>query len=436
MLNNEALTISSLGPCQVKSPLRLNSVVNDGIGNYVPDDMRVRYQVETRLGQIEQADRLYEKAGPRENIFFKPETTRAAIVTCGGLCPGLNNVIRSAFLELYHNYGVGEVFGIRYGYHGLNPAVGTPPILLTPDFVDDIHEEGGTVLGSSRGPEEPSTMADFLEREHINLLLCVGGDGTQRGCHALAEEVRRRNLPIAVIGIPKTIDNDIACVSRTFGFSTAIEKAREVLSCAHIEARGAFNGIGLVKLMGRDAGFIAAGATLASQEVNFTLIPEVPFVLEGENGFLQALRERIERRHHAVIAIAEGAGQNLLTQCPEERDASGNIKQGDIGIFLKDAISKYFNETNISVQLKYFDPSYLIRSVRANCDDGLLCDLLARHAVHAGMAGKTDTLIGLWNDTFIHVPIGVAIGQKKKILPESDLWRNVLATTGQRCVFK
>ena len=436
MLAPETVQVATLGARQVKSPLKLNAILNDGIGNYVPDTVRVRYSIEVDGRNKNQEDVLFEKAGPREPIFFKPEQTRAAIVTCGGLCPGLNNVIRSAFLELFHNYGIRDVLGIQYGYHGLNPAAGMPPLLLTPDFVDRIHEGGGTVLGSSRGPEDPATMAAFLEREGVNLLLCVGGDGTQRGAHVLFEEIKRRGLPIAIVGIPKTIDNDVACVSRTFGFSTAIEKAREVLDCAHTEARGAFNGIGLVKLMGRDAGFIAAGASLASQEVNFTLIPEVPFALEGEGGFLNVLRKRIERRHHAVVVVAEGAGRQQLEAFPEERDASGNVKRGDIGLFLKDRITEYFKSKKVEVQIKYFDPSYFIRSVPANCDDGLLCDQLARHAVHAGMAGKTDVLIGLWNDTFIHVPIPIAIGEKKQVSPESELWRCVLASTGQPFEFR
>ena len=151
---------------------------------------------------------------------------------------------------------------------------------------------------------------------------------------------------------------------------------------------------------------------------------------------MNALRKRIDDRHHALIAVAEGAGLDLLAACPEEKDASGNVKRGDIGLFLKDRIAEYFHNQNIQIQMKYFDPSYIIRSVPANCDDALLCDQLARHAVHAGMAGKTDVLIGLWNDTFIHVPISVAVAEKKRVSPESDLWRGVLACTGQPYRFR
>lgn len=436
MITPESTKIPCLGTPIHRSPLLLNTITDDYISNYVPDEARIRHDIEVAPGAPKEREALFEKAGPRERLFFDPKTSKAAIVTCGGLCPGLNNVIRSAFFELRHNYGVPEVLGIRYGYQGLNPAAGQPPILLTAEFVDRIHEEGGTALGSSRGPQEPAVVIDFLVRQGVNMLFCIGGDGTQRGAHRIAEEAQRRGLSIAIVGIPKTIDNDIMCVSRTFGFGTALEKARDVLNCAHVEARGALYGVGLVKVMGRDAGFIAAGATLASQQVNFTLIPEVPFALEGENGFLNGLHQRLLNRKHAVIVVAEGAGKNLLAGCPEERDASGNAKHGDIGVFLRDRIHAYLTERGVPVQIKYFDPSYFIRSVPANSDDSLLCDQLARNAVHAAMAGKTDVMIGLWNDAYIHVPIGLATSGKKQVSPESELWRGVLAATGQPPVFK
>jgi 6-phosphofructokinase 1 len=244
------------------------------------------------------------------------------------------------------------------------------------------------------------------------------------------EEVQRRGLPISIVGIPKTIDNDIMYIERTFGLSTAIEEAQKILDCAHNEAHGQINGVGLVKVMGREAGFIAAGAALSNQEVNFVLVPEVPFALDGENGFLNLLRKRLAARAHAVVIVAEGAGQELFSQS-EGRDASGNVKFGDIGIFIKDRINAYFKQVRMPVNVKYFDPSYAIRSVAANCDDSLLCDGLARNAVHAAMAGKTDVLIGSWNTSFTHVPISLATGQKKRIHPDSDLWLSVLAATGQ-----
>ena len=377
------------------------------------------------------ADIVFEKAGAREQIFFEPRQTRAAIVTCGGLCPGLNNVIRSACLELHQNYGVKEVLGIRYGYAGLNAGVGEAPIRLTPALVDEIHEAGGTVIGTSRGPQPMQAMVDFLVERDIQILLCVGGDGTLRGAGAIASEAQRRGLAIAVVGIPKTIDNDVMYITRTFGLSTATEVARKVLDCAHNEARSAFHGVGLVKVMGRHAGFIAAAATLASQEVNFCLIPEVPFTLEGRHGLLEALRERLERRRHAVVVIAEGAGQDLIANLPAETDASGNKRLADIGTYLKQRIVDHFAQLRLPVDVKYFDPSYIIRSTAANCEDALLCDQLARNAVHAAMAGKTNLVIGFWNGAFTHIPIALAVAEKKQVDPEGLLWTSVLAATNQ-----
>ena len=421
--------IATLGPCRHDSPLALNSIPGDRIGNFISERTRIRYQVEIPADAPVDADTFFERAGPRQKIFFDPRKTRVAIITCGGLCPGLNNVIRSAFLELHYNYGVREVLGIRYGYQGLTSKA-PPPLVLTPELVDHIHRDGGSILSSSRGQQDVAEMVDYLADRQIDILLCVGGDGTQKGSHALAQEIARRKLPIAVVGIPKTIDNDIQFVRQTFGYFSSIESARAILDGAHCEAKGAPNGIGLVKLMGRDSGFIAAGAAVASQEVNFVLIPEIPIRLEGPKGFLATLHRRIVDRHHAVIVVAEGAGQELLAQ-ETGLDKSGNRLKADIGVFLRNEIAAYFKKQGTEANLKYFDPSYIIRSVPANSQDARLCDGYARNAVHAAMAGKTDLIIGDWYSVHVHVPIPLAVASRKKIDPESDLWHAVIAATGQ-----
>ncbi len=411
------------------SPLMFNTIEGDGISNFVDDFTRIRFQVEIPPGAAEDNTTFFEKAGPRKNLYFDPAKTRAAIVTCGGLCPGLNNVIRSAFLELHHNYGVRDILGIRHGFMGLTFKA-EPPISLSTELVEDIHRDGGSILSSSRGQQDPSEMVDFLHNRGINLLLCVGGDGTQKGSHAIAQEIARRNLPISVVGVPKTIDNDILFVGMTFGYFSAIEAARSILDGAHCESKGAPNGIGLVKLMGRDSGFIAAGAAVASQEVNFVLIPEVPLQLDGPRGFLATLHRRMMERHHAVIVVAEGAGQHLLEQA-DDTDKSGNRKKADVGVFLRDRILAYFQKQGTEVNLKYIDPSYIIRSVPANSQDAWLCDGFARNAVHAAMAGKTDLIIGYWHGVFVHVPIPAAVQSRKKVDPESELWKAVISSTGQ-----
>jgi len=429
-LKPEELTISKLGEPRYASPLKRTDEVGDGIGGFVPDDMRMLFEPRFRLGE-EVSEVSFERAGARKHLYFKPVHTRAAVVTCGGLCPGINNVIRSLVLELNYNYGVQNILGIRYGFQGLNPHEGRPPIDLTKEVVEGIHHQGGTILGTSRGSQDLETMVDFLVGHDIDILFCIGGDGTQRGAHQIATEIARRKLPISVVGIPKTIDNDIKFCFRTFGFYTAVSEAEKVIDRAHVEAKGVLNGVGLVKLMGREAGFITAAATLSSGEANFALIPEVPFELTGKRGFLPALQRRLATREHAVVVVAEGAGQHLLPSLETKYDASGNRRLGDIGPFLEEQIKLYFARGNTPVNVKYFDPSYFIRSVPANAADSWLCEQLARCAVHAGMAGKTDLLIGQWHNHLIHVPLKVSTGMKKRLSPESELWTSVLALTGQ-----
>ncbi|MCF7837462.1 MAG: ATP-dependent 6-phosphofructokinase [Candidatus Marinimicrobia bacterium] len=421
--------VATLGPRRHPSPLPLSRTHGDGIGNFVPDEARVRYDIDLKTGAPDEPDVFFEKAGPRAKLYFEPGGCTAAILTCGGLCPGLNNVIRSLYRQL-SNYGVPRVLGVRYGYQGLSGRDCDAPIELSPEFVDNIHQAGGTVLGASRGHQPTEVMLDTLRAWGVNLVFPIGGDGTQRGARELAQAARAAGYDLAVVGVPKTIDNDLAFIDRSFGFNTAIAAAQRVLACAHNEARGAPDGIGLVKLMGREAGFIAAAAAVANQEVNFVLIPEIPFRLTGPGSLCELLAARMARKHHAVIVVAEGAGQHLLPG-DHGRDASGNRRHGDIGLFLSQALTTHFRDLGRPVNLKYIDPSYIIRSIPANADDSLLCDMLARDAVHAALAGKTEMLVGTWKSEFIHLPIGLAVRQKKRVDPEGDLWMSVYEATNQ-----
>jgi 6-phosphofructokinase 1 len=366
-------------------------------------------------------------AGPREKIYFDPNTLRCGIVTCGGLCPGLNDVIRSIVFCLHEKYGIAKVYGFRFGYAGLVDRSALTPIELTTRRVSQIHEVGGTVLGSSRGPQPVDDMVDTLERLGIQLLFTIGGDGTLRGAHSIVEEIRRRELNIAVVGVPKTIDNDISFIDMSFGFDTAVEAARQAPRAAYVEASCHRSGIGLVKLMGRDSGFIASFAALADTQVGLCLVPENAF---GIDGIVRAARQRIERDGYVVIVVAEGAGQELLAEAAEW-DASGNRRHGDIGTFLRDRIPEAFRAQGISVSLKYIDPSYMIRSLPANARDANFCLRLGHAAVHAGMAGKTDTVIGSWRRRLTYVPIPMAVSSRKTVDPNGYLWRTVLSVTGQ-----
>lgn len=421
-----------LGTCKIPSPIKISSSIGDNIVDYTTDDQCILYNIDASFSQPVDPNSLQKitLAGPRQKIYFMPNHVNAAIVTCGGLCPGLNTVIRSIVRCLWYSYGVKRIVGIANGYPGFLPEYNYPPIMLTPDFVDDIHKMGGTVLGTARGGgDQVEEIADSIERMNINILFCIGGDGTLRGARDVSNECKKRGLKVSVIGIPKTIDNDINLLQRSFGFETAVAKACEAVASAHVEAKSAHNGIGLVKLMGRHSGFIACNAAIASAEANFVLIPEVEFDLDGDNGLLIHLEKRLLSRRHAVIIVAEGAGQNYVSA--EGKDASGNKKLGDIGMFLKEKIKNYFDEKNIPTTLKYIDPSYIIRSQPADPNDSFYCSLLGSHAVHAAMAGKTNTLVSQLNGRYVYIPIDAATSRRNYVNPEGNLWRDVLETTSQ-----
>ncbi len=430
--------IPCLGEPRVDSPIKsIPLFTRDGKlveKSFVKDAEKVLvYDTLEYLEQLppEEEPLTFELAGPRAKIFFDPSKVHCAIATCGGLCPGTNDVIRAIVLELHHLYSVNHIFGVRYGFQGFIPKYRHDLLRLTPDEVVDIHNYGGTILSSSRGAQDIGEIVDALDRLNISVLFLIGGDGTLRAANRICEEIAARELKKSVIVIPKTIDNDIPLVARSFGFDTAVEMATEAIRAAHTEALGAPNGIGLVKLMGRYAGFVAANAALALREVNFVLIPESDFDMEGEQGLLACLEDRLKNRGHAVILVAEGAGQKFFKEEDLPRDPSGNIKPGDIGTHLSDRIKEYLAAKQIEVNLKYIDPSYMIRSMPANYNDRIYCGFLGQNAVHAGMAGKTAMLVSRWHGHYVHVPIKASVGRTKEVDLDSPLWRSVLESTGQ-----
>ncbi len=427
-------TVDNLGECTVPSPIELSRDHGNYRATYVRDTSYVRNLVnvfDSDKADANDCTNLMEKAGPREKIFFNPEHVTAGICTCGGLCPGLNDVIRAVVRCLWNRYGVRRIKGIQFGYNGFFKEEGYDTVELNPHNVDAIHKIGGSFLGTSRGGgDRTSDIVDSIQRLNINVMFIIGGDGTQRGALDIANEVERRGLKIAVVGIPKTVDNDLQFIDRSFGFETAVQQATRAINSCHMEAQSQINGIGLVKLMGRESGFIATAAAIASHEANFCLIPEVPFEMDGPNGFLAHLEARLKRRGHAVIVVAEGAGQDLLA-ATNQTDASGNKKLADIGSFIKNEISYYFKEKNIPINMKYIDPSYEVRAAVTTANDSIYCERLGNNAVHAAMAGKTKIVIGLVHDKYVHIPITMATLKRNTVDPESSLWRDCLDATLQ-----
>jgi 6-phosphofructokinase 1 len=429
------LTIKTLGPCRIESPLSHLLAGRRQTPEKVEETDKVLFDDKLSAACARQCPTeqlpAFEPAGPRRKIFFDPAKTRAGIVTCGGLCPGFNDVIRALVMELHFRYGVKKIYGFRNGYEGFVARHARDVVDLTPELVGAINEHGGTILGTSRGEQETAEIVDCLERMNINLLFTIGGDGTIRGAIEIARVIGERGAKIAVVGIPKTIDNDILFIDQSFGFQTAFTEAARSIEAAHVEATSAPNGVGLVKLMGRHSGFIVCYASLAKNDANFVLIPEVPFKLDGPQGLLALLRERLVKRNHAVIVVAEGAGQDLVQSGEPQYDKSGNIKLGDIGGYLKKEIAGYFEREGMEINLKYIDPSYMIRSVPANAFDAIYCIRLAHNAVHAAMCGRTEVLVGRWHNRFVHIPMPLAIEKRRQIDPDGDLWMSVMESTGQ-----
>ena len=420
--------IRRLGEARVESPLAVPHA-----STFVGDEERVF--ADPRLTPVREAlargsePPTFEIAGPRARLFFAPGSVRAAVATCGGISPGLNDVVRALVVELRQRYRVAEVLGVRFGYRGL----AAPGDLVTLAVADValIHQRGGTLLGTCRGTPPVAEIVDTLERHSIDLFFPVGGDGTLRGALEISEEIERRGLPIAVVGLPKTIDNDIPWVRRSFGFQTAVRLAAEAVRGAQVEASAVRDGVGLVRLMGRLTGYLAASATLATGLVDFCLIPECPFGLDGPTGLLALLERRLDEQGHVLVVVAEGAGQEFFAGEPLGTDASGNRKLGDVGVLLRSRIEAHFASRGRAVAMKYFDPSYLVRSAPADTTDALHAARLAQNAVHAAMSGRTALLIGYWHGLMTHVPLAALRGASRQVNPRGELWWNVLESTGQ-----
>ncbi|HTF47643.1 MAG TPA: ATP-dependent 6-phosphofructokinase [Pseudonocardia sp.] len=436
------LSIATLGPARIDSPLSGMLDAWRTTEHYVSEHDRVLLDDTLSMAvargcSVADLPSL-EPCGPRRKLFFDPSKTRAGIVTCGGLCPGLNDVIRGLVRSLTHHYGVRRVTGFRNGYQGFIPSYGHGIVELTPEYVDNISGEGGTVLGTSRGHQDPQEIVDCLERLNINVLFVVGGDGSMRGAMQIAEVAAERELRISVVGIPKTIDNDIPYIDQSFGFQTAFSRAAESIRAVNVEAKSTPHGVGLVKLMGRHSGFIASYAALANHDADVVLIPEVPFGLDGDDGLLEYVLRRVRERDHVVLVVAEGAGQELLAPTvangkagPAATDASGNTTLRDIGPYLRERIVARLVADGITPSVRYIDPSYAIRSVPANAYDKAYCLRLSNHAVHAAMSGRTAMVVGRLRRRFVHIPMSLAVSRRNQVDPHGDLWMSVLEATGQ-----
>ncbi|KAL8152200.1 hypothetical protein V2J09_009960 [Rumex salicifolius] len=439
---SEYITQSSEEPSNYTNPLETNQFYHPRAidGFYIsPNDVVLRQVLyDVASASSLKGEEAYVRAGPRKRIWFDPNTTsyvKAAIVTCGGLCPGVNTVIRELVVGLWELYGAREIHGIRSGYRGF---YSEKPVPLDPKMVQNWHKRGGTLLGTSRGGFDLIKIVDAIQRLSFNQVYIIGGDGTMRGAVEIYEEIRRRGLKISVAGIPKTVDNDVGLIDQSFGFQTAVETALDAISAAHVEAESAVNGIGLVKLMGRSTGHIALHATLSSRDVDCCLIPENDFFLHGKGGLFEFLEQTIRENGHAVLVVAEGAGQDLIPRSREDeerqdQDESGNPVFLDVGAWLKAELNKWWKSEHPGelFTVKYIDPTYMIRAVPANATDTLYCTLLAHSAIHGAMAGYTGFVAGRVNGNYAYIPV-VDVAQAKHVVDTKDhKWAWVRSVTNQ-----
>ncbi|QDZ21274.1 ATP-dependent 6-phosphofructokinase [Chloropicon primus] len=371
------------------------------------------------------------RAGARKEVWFNPKTVRAAIVTCGGLCPGLNDVVRGIVQTLYQ-YGVkeGNILGIKFGFRGFY-SYENQPISLTMREVDGIQRKGGTLLGTSRGGADMDKICDSIQERGVNMVFVIGGNGGNAGASALSSKCTERDYPCAVIGVPKSIDNDILVIDKTFGFDTACQEGVKAINAAYVEASSAFRGVGLVKLMGRQSGFIALNSSLASGEVDVCLIPETKFDLHGERGLLKHIERTLEAKSHCVVVVAEGAYQDEISNI-SEKDASGNPILTCVGTHLREEIKKYFSGgERKKVDLKYIDPTYMIRAVETNTSDKIYCYVLAQGAVHAAFAGFTGITVGMVNTHTAYFPIDLIVSSARRVDTRGKTWQRLLSATMQ-----
>ncbi|GAY08617.1 ATP-dependent 6-phosphofructokinase [Pseudonocardia sp. N23] len=439
------LRVRALGECLYDSPLSEMRSTKQTSPHYVAEGDRVL--LEDTVSMLAEhglpSDRApsFEAAGPRRKIYFDPAEVVAGVVTCGGLCPGLNNVIRGLVQELAVHYGVKRILGFRNGLRGLTAEHRDDTVDLTMETVRNIHTVGGTILGSSRGGQDPDEMVDSLVLRGVGMLFVIGGDGGMRAATAISTAIRARGLTIAVIAVPKTIDNDLPFTDQSFGFQSAFARATEFISAVAIEAAATPNGVGIVKLMGRHSGFIASYAALAAGTADIVLVPEIPFTLGGKDGLLAHIEQHVRTKGHVVIVLAEGAGQDLLAdhglRQPDcgATDASGNLKLGNVADVLKDRIIAHLTRSGRPPTIRYIDPSYAIRSVAANAYDSVYCLRLAHAAVHAAMAGRTEAAVARWRRRFVHVPLSLMTSRRNQIDPDGDMWMSVLETTCQPAEF-
>ena len=423
------LAIARLGERTIDTPLRDLLGGREESVHYVTETDRVLLDDTLGVAKRRSAGTpaelpAFNPGGPREKLYFEPSTVTAAIVTCGGLCPGLNNVVRALVLQLANAYGVKSILGFRNGYSGLTDT--SAPLALTPELVRDIHNRGGTILGTSRGGQEPAAMVDTLARHRVDMLFVIGGDGSLRG----AQKIAAKPPPATAArrgGHPEdhrqrhSVDRPELRLPDRVRPRRRVDPRRAHRGRVHRRRRGTGQADGPAQRLHRLLCDTRQPRSRLRPDPRSLLparqLPALPAQARRSAG----ARSRGRRRGRRAGAVPRSA----------ETDASGNARLGDIGALLRERVTAHFAQHGTPLSLRYVDPGYAIRSVPANAFDAVYCARLAQAAVHAGMAGFTSMVVARWHGRFIHLPIALATATRNQVDPHGDLWMSVLEATGQ-----
>ena len=398
---------------KIKNPLKNNDAFKDSY--FVEEDTLIKTNIIKTTDSDE--ENYFVRAGPRKEIAWDPIHTKVAIVTCGGLCPGLNTVIRELYITLHHKYGVKFVYGVKNGYKGF---YSDNLVRLDDDIIRDIHHKGGSILGTSRGGTDVKKIVDSIAHRGISHLYAIGGNGTQKGLFEINKEIKKRGLCVSVVGIPKTIDNDLCIIDKSFGFDTSVQEAQRAIQAAKVEIEAFNNAVGIVKVMGRNSGFIAMYSSLASKDVDCCLIPEIPFDIEYDHGVLHYIKECLHKKDKILIVVSEGAGQHYIND-------PVNKNLNDFGIWLCEVVRS--NVPNVCI--KYIDPTYTIRAITPNASDSIYCTILAQSAVHGAFCGYTNFIVGPVNGKHAYIPLQMAIHETNTVSEDDRMWFRLISANGQ-----
>lgn len=447
---------------------------------------------------LENIGLTFPEAGPRENLVYPMESRDGAtdslqvgVLVSGGIAPGINAVIKGIVDRhtLYSNHAKEnddtsydlEIIGYRDGFSGL---LSGSHIKLNRKKVRDFANKGGSLLGTSRyhpllDLDDPgkrdSAVRDIISNlKDIDILYVIGGDGSMRAAHMIWTRAQRMHAEgeaskLSVVAIPKTMDNDILWVWQSFGFMSAVEKAKQFVLQLHTEASSNPR-LGIMQLFGSDSGFVVTHAALASGVCDYVLIPEADFSMEV---LCEFIKKKLKSRYKRGQDGKSPFGMILMAETAIPRDGINSpgckyIDDPDVGLEKEEkiAIEKFIadgrrvqGQTQDALrrggikiisrvvqkeirQMKpgqYWEkfrvftnePRHLIRAIDPSVQDVIFGQRMGTLAVDNAMAGYTDFMISQWLTEYVLVPLKLVVLGRKRVPQKGIFWKSVLANTGQ-----